>query len=572
MSGNALQVCVVLNKNNTYGLLKDANLLSTALSIAGRQAGHRIGNVKIMDAREPPTVCDICIHLEIPYAVWFPWARNHVMMVNSEWWMKEKWAGYKGQFDAFLFRDTDAMESFGDVGDATKMLVPWVGRMTEAKKKVAGNPRAGFLWLLGGSPNKRAAAEKLLPFWKAAYPPLTVCSTEPLGLDASSLAGNVIIRTGFIKDSEKELLMAAHSGHICASQAESFGYAAAEAWDIGAFMVLSKIPCFVEQYQGEAGIFFLPEAESDLGLALDEMMIPFFNTDFKDLGLRRQGLFNDKKEKFLKGLGEMIKVCAEAREVREALPKHMPPLLNQVDCPPISVITLVHNRPKFIENACLNLLSTDYPKDKIEWVVIDDSDPDKSPSNRVLQFAEKFAPGTIQYVPLTKKHSIGFKRNLGIEKAKHNILLMMDDDDHYPTTSFRRRVAYLLKAKRHYDCATCTTIAMYDLLKGTSAVNVPPYDLSLGERCSEATLTFTRDFWKQRKFPEVSIAEGEGFLKGRETQVAEIPPQQILVALNHKENVGGRKIPDGPPSCFWGFPRELLEFLHGLAGIKVEAA
>jgi hypothetical protein len=572
MSGNALQVSIVFNKNNSYGLLKDANLLSAALSVAGRQAGHRIGTVKLVDAREPPTVCDICIHLEVPYAVWFPWARMNVAMVNSEWWVEDKWAGYKNQFDAFLFRDTKSMESFGDVGDSTKILVPWVGSMTEAKKKVSGNSRAGFLWLLGGSPNKRAVADKLLPLWKSSYPPVTVCSTEPLELDSSILSSNVSLRTGFLKEAEKEAMMAAHSGHICASKAESFGYAAAEAWDMGAFLVLTELPCFVETYKGEDGIFFLPNLESNIGEKLDEMMSQFFNTEFKEIALKRQSIFKERKDKFLTGLGEVVRVCVEAKEVREVLPKHMPPLLNQADCPPISIITLVHNRPKFIENACLNLLSTDYPKDKIEWVVVDDSDPDKSPSNRVLQFAEKFAPGTIQYIPLTRKHSIGFKRNLGIEKAKNDILLMMDDDDHYPSTSFRRRVAYLLKARRRYECATCTTIAMYDLLKGTSAVNVPPYNLSLGERCSEATLTFTRDFWKQRKFPEVSMAEGEGFLKGRESQVAEIPPQQIIVALNHKDNVGSRKIPDAQPSCFWGFPRELLEFLHGLVGIQVEAA
>lgn len=96
--------------------------------------------------------------------------------------------------------------------------------------------------------------------------------------------------------------------------------------------------------------------------------------------------------------------------------------------------------------------------------------------------------------------------------------------------------------------------------------------MGLAKRCSEATLTFTRDFWKARKFPDVSIAEGEGFLEGRESQVAEIPPQQIIVALNHSQNTGARKIPDGNPGCFWGFPRPLLEFLHGLVGIKVEAA
>jgi hypothetical protein len=273
---------------------------------------------------------------------------------------------------------------------------------------------------------------------------------------------------------------------------------------------------------------------------------------------------------YKKQLASLLKTAVEVSDSREVLPKHMPPLLNQADCPPITVITLVHNRPNFIENACLNLLSSDYPRDKIEWLVVDDSEPEKSPSNKIIQFAEKFEPGKISYVPLLEKKSIGYKRNLAVEKAAHNILVMMDDDDHYPSTSFRRRVAYLLKGRRNYGCATCTTIAMYDLLKGTSAVNVPPYSLSLGERCSEASMVFTRDFWRARPFEDTNMAEGEKFIQGRESQVVEMPPQQMIVALSHGSNLSGRKMPDTKPSCFWGFPRPLLEFLHGLVGVKVE--
>jgi len=149
---------------------------------------------------------------------------------------------------------------------------------------------------------------------------------------------------------------------------------------------------------------------------------------------------------------------------------------------------------------------------------------------------------------------------------------MMDDDDVYPITSFRRRVAYLLKAPKSYECGVCTTIAMYDLINGISAVNVPPYTLSLAERCSEATLTFTRKFWLQRKFPDSSMAEGEGFLAGRESQVVEYPPQQMIVALSHGSNLSNRKVPSTTPGCFWGFSKELLVFLHGLVGITVESS
>lgn len=253
------------------------------------------------------------------------------------------------------------------------------------------------------------------------------------------------------------------------------------------------------------------------------------------------------------------------------MPIHMPPLLHPKDCPNISVITLLHNRPKFAQNACFNLLTTDYPREKIEWIVVDDSEPDQSASDRIIHFEQSFAPGKIVYVPLVRKTSIGKKRNLGVERASHNIILMMDDDDHYPTTSFRRRVAWLLKDRVQHMCAVCTTLAMYDLQKGLSAVNVPPLSLGLAKRCSEATLTFYRNFWKARPFSEINISEGELFLEGREMDVVEMPPQQIIVAFSHGTNVSGRGIPEGAgKGCFWGFEPSFLKFIHSLVDVVVE--
>jgi hypothetical protein len=112
---------------------------------------------------------------------------------------------------------------------------------------------------------------------------------------------------------------------------------------------------------------------------------------------------------------------------------------------------------------------------------------------------------------------------------------------------------------------------MYDLVRAVSAVNIPPLNLSIGARLSEATLTFYKSFWEERKFPEVNIAEGKEWIKEREIQVMEIPPQQIIVAFKHKQNSSSHKIPDSADKgCFWGFPKEYLEFVHTIAGMNVD--
>jgi hypothetical protein len=111
-------------------------------------------------------------------------------------------------------------------------------------------------------------------------------------------------------------------------------------------------------------------------------------------------------------------------------------------------------------------------------------------------------------------------------------------------------------------------------VKGISAVNTPPLELPLGQRVSEATLTFYTSWWEQKGFPEdVQVGEGEGFLAARESDVLEIPPQQIIVAFSHGANTSSRRIPSGAevkPGCFWGFPKEFLIYIHKLAGVEVE--
>jgi glycosyltransferase involved in cell wall biosynthesis len=275
-----------------------------------------------------------------------------------------------------------------------------------------------------------------------------------------------------------------------------------------------------------------------------------------------------RRRKFSESLNTVITTLLH---LAPASAQKLPPYLSNTELPSISIVTLTYNRRVFLDLCFLNLISTDYPKDKIEWVVVDDSDEaEKQGADKIMKFGRQCAPMSLTYLPLAKKTSIGAKRNLGCLRAAHGIVLMMDDDDHYPPSSFRRRVAWLTHSWRP-QAVTATTIATYSLTSGVSAVNTPPLTLPLRQRISEATLTFSKTFWEQRGFPELSLAEGEGFLEGREGDVLEIPANQIIVAMSHGKSASQRRVPEGKPGCFWGFDPEFLTFLHGLAGVTVES-
>ena len=80
-----------------------------------------------------------------------------------------------------------------------------------------------------------------------------------------------------------------------------------------------------------------------------------------------------------------------------------------------------------------NLLITDYPKQKIEWIVVEDSDKtEEQASDKVMKFARSCLDEgsiSVSYIPLPKPVSIGEKRNLACERAQHDIILMMDVAD-----------------------------------------------------------------------------------------------------------------------------------------------
>lgn len=404
-------------------------------------------------------------------------------------------------------------------------------------------------------------------------------------------------------------IQASYSWHLLCSRGEGFGYGAAEAEAVGANLILNELPVFKEYYKDISNVVWLPNRElekTDLSLAHKasnkfryRLTSPSQTNSIITLKKKSDDNFINMSEVRKKTTARWITtlVCFQRKLWESALEivktrrsiegnRHCPPILMPQDCPNISIITPTRNRKKLIDIAFHNLLITDYPLDKIEWIVIENSSPALASYEKLINFQINCKKIKQKYIPLQeqdeergeqecKKLTIGEMRNIGIDHSSHDIILFMDDDDHYPPTSFRRRVAWLQRAKQfNRTICGCTTLALYDLRHGNSAVNVPPWDIPQSERISEATLTFYKSAWIERKFGDTSINEGSSWISGREKIFWEIPPQQIIVAFSHGENSTSRRVPflEKPTGCFWGFPREYLEFVHGLVGVGVESA
>jgi len=574
-SNKTRTVNLLFNKTNNYGLLKDCLFIEQQFKRCGFQ-------VRRLDPLEPPVAADIQVHLEVPRYGHIVWAPVNIMLVNAEYWIPEAFDGYIDAFDAFIFRDRATMDLAPAAMQAKAIYMPFGSPTDFAAIKaplMGGDISPKWLWIIGGSKRKIAAAKALLAVMEDDDQAVTIITSAAAEL-RPLLKANCKIAD---KEYDNEYLAREQkvtSGHIIVSEAEGFSHVAAEARACGALQFATQLPAISENNTVADAIVYCGAEATAEGRYMKVDVSTINRESWSQAQKALTEWTEAKRKSACQGSvsGAWDSTIKEWKALSEALIKgtrHVPPVIAPDDCPMISIVTPTYNRRKMIDLAFHNLLWSDYPIEKIQWIVVEDSDDQmKSSSDKITMFGEKAKGMELTYIPLPKKETVGRKRNIGCEAAKHDIIVFMDDDDHYPPTSLRRRVSWLMRPMdgRAEACAVgCTTIALYDLLQGTSAVNVPPWTLPLGERVSEASLAFKKIFWLERPFPEVSVAEGSQWLEGREIDFVELPPQQIIVAFTHGSNSCSRRVPDGAkPNCFWGFGPDYLRFIHGLAGINVE--
>ena len=202
------------------------------------------------------------------------------------------------------------------------------------------------------------------------------------------------------------------------------------------------------------------------------------------------------------------------------------PNYDEEELPYVSIVTPTYERRKLIYMAIRNFNDFNYPKHKLEWIILDDS---KDSMEDIIPKDSR-----IHYIHIPNQHySISKKRNLGADYATHDYIVHMDDDDYYPPESILARVKTLMKYKdKGIECVGSSSIGIYNILNQNSSI-ASDGDTSL----SEASMAYTKNFWKERPFNEEEL-EGEyrGFVFGRFEKIMDIPYAFILIAFTHTKN------------------------------------
>ena len=213
------------------------------------------------------------------------------------------------------------------------------------------------------------------------------------------------------------------------------------------------------------------------------------------------------------------------------------PKLTKKYYPRVSVCTPTFNRRPFIPTMFECFRNQTYPKDRIEWIIVDDG------TDRIRDLVESSGISQIKYFELPKKVSLGEKRNYMHSKATGTIIVYMDDDDYYPPERVSHAVEKLMDNKQAL-CAGSSEIYIY-FKHIQKMIQFGPYGPN---HATAGTFAFRAELLKETRYQDhAAVAEEREFLKGYTIPFVQLDPMKTILCFSHEQNTfDKRKLLDNP--------------------------
>ena len=197
--------------------------------------------------------------------------------------------------------------------------------------------------------------------------------------------------------------------------------------------------------------------------------------------------------------------------------------------PFVSICTPTFNRRPFIPMMLKCFEHQTYPKDKMEWIIVDDG------SDKIEDLVKNHPQ--IKYYKYDKKMTLGTKRNIMHNKCKGSIIIYMDDDDYYPPERVSHAVE-TLNNNKHALCAGSSEMYIYFKHIG-KMLQFGPYN---DNHATAATFAFRRNLLKQTKYNNhACLAEEKEFLKDYTIPFVQLDPLKTILVFSHVHNSFDKK-------------------------------
>lgn len=225
--------------------------------------------------------------------------------------------------------------------------------------------------------------------------------------------------------------------------------------------------------------------------------------------------------------------------------------LQKQQLPFVSVCTPTFNRRPFIPYIIKIFEQQTYPKDRMEWIVIDDgTDPVGDLFEQVPQ---------VKYIRCETKMTLGKKRNMMHDYAKGQILVYMDDDDYYPPERVEHAVETL---KKNPSAMAAGSSKIYIYFKHNKTMyTFGPYGPN---HATAGTFAFRRELLKTSRYEDTAaIAEEKVFLKNYSVPFVQLDPKKTILVFSHDHNTfDKRRLLENPnPQIVKSTPIKVRDFI-----------
>ena len=194
--------------------------------------------------------------------------------------------------------------------------------------------------------------------------------------------------------------------------------------------------------------------------------------------------------------------------------------------PFVSVCTPTFNRRPFIPIMFECFKNQTYPKDRLEWIIVDDG------TDCINDLISAANIPQIKYFRVEKKMTLGEKRNYMHKQSKGSIIVYMDDDDYYPPERVSHAVDRLLD-NPHALCAGSSE--MYIYFKHIQQMyQCGPYGPN---HATAATFAFRVELLKETQYENhASLAEEKAFLKNYTVPFVQLDSLKTILVFSHEHN------------------------------------
>lgn len=202
--------------------------------------------------------------------------------------------------------------------------------------------------------------------------------------------------------------------------------------------------------------------------------------------------------------------------------------------PFVSVCTPTYNRRCFIEMMFHCFRNQTYPKNRMEWIIVDDG------TDKIRDLVEKSGIPQIKYYELPNKISLGAKRNLMhkyTSGGKDSIIVYQDDDDYYPPERVAHAVERLMQNPQAL-CAGSSEIYIYfkHIQKMYQAGPYGPNHATAG------TFAFRKKLLDDHQYDDTAcLAEEKAFLKNYTVPFVQLDPLKTILVFSHIHNTFDKK-------------------------------